>query len=141
MSARILAGIVGSVVAGLVLGVMMQAGGRMAMLGSMLGVESAGLGWVIHLVMSVVFGVVYGLALMAISTRLGANLGLGLAYGAVIWVLGPLMVMPMMMGGAVLAVDQEALMSLVGHVIWGALTGALAVAVHRRLPVSRRQYA
>lgn len=137
MGKRILAGIAGAVIAGLVLGVMMQMMGLMTDLGDMIGMESAAVGWVVHLMMSVMFGAVYGLVLMAVSVKLGANLGLGAAYGIAIWIMGPLLVMPMMMGDDVLAFDTDTLMMLMGHVIWGLLTGAIAVAVHRRLAESR----
>lgn len=133
MGKRIIAGIAGAVIAGLVLGVMMQMMGLMTDLSDMLGMDSAAVGWIIHLMMSVVFGVVYGALLMAASTKMGANLGLGAAYGVAIWILGPLLIMPMMMGDEVVAFGMEDLMMLMGHLIWGLLTGAIAVAVHRRL--------
>lgn len=136
MSTRIIAGIAGAVLAGLVLGVMMQMMGLMTDLSDMVGMESVAVGWVIHLMMSVLFGLVYGLLLMAASLKLGANLGLGAAYGIAIWIMGPLIIMPMMMGDAVLAFDTDTMMMLMGHVMWGLLTGAIAVAVHRRLATS-----
>lgn len=143
MGNRILAGIAGAVIAGLVLGVMMQTMGMMTDLSDMLGMDSAAVGWIIHLMMSVLFGVVYGAVLMAASLKLGANLGLGAAYGVAIWIMGPLLVMPIMMGDDVVAFGMEELGMLMGHVIWGLLIGAIAVAVHRRLaerqPGSPRQ--
>lgn len=67
-------------------------------LSDVIGMESVAVGWIIHLMMSVMFGAVYGLVLMATSLELSANLGLGAAYGVAIWIMGPLLVMPMMMG-------------------------------------------
>lgn len=133
MGNRIPAGIAGAVLAGLVLGVMMLMMGMMTDLSDMLGMDSAAVGWITHLMMSVVFGVVYGALLMAASVKLGANLGLGAVYGVAIWIMGPLLVMRIMMGDDLLVFDVELLMMLMGHVIWGLLTGAIAVAVHRRL--------
>lgn len=136
MRNRIVAGIAGAVIAGLVLGMMMQMMGLMTDLSDMIGMESVAVGWIIHLMMSVLFGVVYGAVLMAASVKLGANLGLGAVYGIAIWIMGPLLIMPMMMGDDVLAIDTDTLMMLMGHVIWGVLTGAIAVGVHRRLSAS-----
>lgn len=133
MGNRVIAGIAGAVIAGLVLGVMMQMMGLMTDLSDVVGMDSAAVGWLIHLMMSVLFGLVYGLVLMAASVKLGANLGLGAAYGIAIWIMGPLLIMPMMMGDDVFAFDSETLMMLMGHIIWGLLTGAIAVAVYRRL--------
>jgi hypothetical protein len=49
-----------------------------------------------------------------------------LVYGIIWWVLGPLVIMPMMMGMGVqfaAAFTGPMLMSLMGHLIYGALTG------------------
>lgn len=137
MGTRIASGVVGALVAGLVFGAMMQMMGMMATIGGMVGVESAGVGWIVHLMISAFFGLVYGAAVMAVSTRVGANLGLGVAYGVIIWIVGPLLIMPLMMGGEVFSLNQSAMMSLVGHLVWGGITGVLAALAHPRLVSAR----
>lgn len=139
MGARITAGIVGAVIAGLVLGVMMQMMGLLTDLSGMMGMESVAVGWIIHLMMSVIFGVIYGLVALWASTKLGTNLGLGAAYGVAIWIVGPLLVMPMMLESESFGLGMDEFLMLMGHVIWGLLTGAITVAVYRRLAPTSSQ--
>ena len=61
----------------------------------------------------------------------------GLAYGAIWWVLGPMILMPLLMGmgpqfGA--AFTPPLLMSLMGHLIYGVVTGLV-------YPVATRRFA
>lgn len=53
----------------------------------------------------------------------------GLAYGAIWWVLGPPMIIPMMFGMPLYTIDTTALFSLTGHLIYGAILGAAAVRI------------
>jgi len=52
-----------------------------------------------------------------------------MAYGAIWWVLGPLVIMPLMLGMPVFAVDRTSVFSLMGHLIYGAILGLMAVRV------------
>ena len=59
---------------------------------------------------------------------LRANVGAGLAYGVMWWVLGPLTLMPALMGMGFgvnwnVAAISEAIPSLVGHLVFGAILG------------------
>ena len=58
----------------------------------------------------------------------------GMVYGAIWWVLGPLMVMPMMFRMPLFTIDTTGLFSLMGHLIYDAILGAVAVRIlkHRR---------
>lgn len=40
-------------------------------------------------------------------------------YGMLLWVIGPLLLMPARLGMPLFAVDRTALMSLMGHMIFG----------------------
>ena len=56
-----------------------------------------------------------------------SGIGIGLTYGVIWWVLGPLLIMPTMMGmgpqvGS--ALSQMNVMSLIGHLMFGATAGA-----------------
>ena len=62
-------------------------------------------------------------------TGYGRGALVGLAYGAIWWVLGPLMMMPLMMGMPLFTVDMPALLSLMGHMVYGAILGLTAVRV------------
>jgi hypothetical protein len=49
---------------------------------------------------------------------------LGLHWGAIWWILGPLLIMPAMMGMPLFTIDGMSPMSLLGHLIYGAVAGA-----------------
>jgi hypothetical protein len=125
-----LAGIAGGIAFGLMMQLMMPQ--MIGMIGSLVGVPA--LGWVVHLVISAIIGAGFGLALANFVTGWGSALGLGLAYGFVWWILGPLLIMPIMMGlgpqfGS--AFEQGNIMSLVGHLVFGAVTGTAFKAIAR----------
>ncbi len=104
--------------------------GMLPVIASMVGSSSAVVGFGVHMMISVLIGlgltVLFGHRFLS-GYRRGALTGLG--YGAIWWVLGPLMIMPVMMGMPLFAVDLTALMSLMGHLIYGVILGLVAVRV------------
>lgn len=133
MTRRVLAGVVGGLAGGLVFGAMMATMGMLPMVASLVGSSSAAVGFFVHLVISVLIGLaltVPGGGLLAGSYLRAA--AIGLAYGALWWVLGPLLIMPAMMGMPVFAVDAASVMSLIGHLLYGLVLGLVAAAVLRR---------
>lgn len=128
----VLYGVLGGLAGGVVFGVMMQALGMMGMVAMLAGSESLAVGWVVHLVISAVFGVVYGAVVAPRITGWGAGLGTGVVYGALLWVIGPLLLMPFKMGMPVFTIDAMALQSLLGHLVFGLVLGAVVVALARR---------
>ena len=127
---RMLAGVLGGIAGGLVFGMLMAMMGMLPVIASMVGSTSAMVGFGVHLMISVLIGL--GLTVL-FGNRLLTNYGrgalVGLAYGAIWWVLGPLMMMPVMMGMPLFVVDLTAMMSLLGHLIYGAILGLVAVRV------------
>ena len=115
---RLSAGILASLAGGIVFGIMMQMMGMMKVIASMMGSSSDVVGWIIHLVISAIFGVTW-------LPFAGPSGGWwrGLIYGAAVWVFGPLLVMPIIMGMPVFQLNQAAVISLVGHLIYGLVTG------------------
>ena len=132
---RITGGVVGGLAGGLVFGALMGAMGMLPMIAGLVGSGSAVVGFVVHMVISAAIGAGFGLALGSLSGTFGAGARLGLAYGAVWWVLGPLVIMPLLMGmgpqfGA--ALTGPMLMSLMGHLLYGVVTGVVYAAYSRR---------
>ena len=127
---RMIAGVFGGIAGGLVFGMLMAMMGTLPVIASMVGSTSAMVGFGVHLMISVLIGlgltVLFGNRLL---TGYGRGALVGLAYGAIWWVLGPLMMMPVMMGMPLFSVDLAALMSLLGHLIYGAILGLVAVRV------------
>ena len=131
--------VVASLVAGAAMGIPMQfVMGIMPTVGALYGWEGVAAGWVAHLFHSVVFGVVFaGVAsvgpLKNIAARFPTSVGVGAQYGVVLWVFGGVVAMPLWLSAAGLpnpGVPNLNLMSLVGHVVYGALLGGLFPVVY-----------
>jgi hypothetical protein len=136
--------IVGSAVAGLgagvVFGMMMQMmsaptpdGGRvpmMAMVASVVRSDSIFVGWLYHLFNSALIGAIFGLLLGARVENYGSGLLWGGLYGVVWWILGGLILMPLLLGMPIFAPLMMAPMrpvawgSFVGHLLYGLILGA-----------------
>lgn len=137
MSGRLVAGAVGGVAGGVVFGAMMQAIGMISMIGALVGTEGVAAGWVVHLVISAAIGAGYGVTFGARDPGYRASAGLGLLYGGIWWVLGPLLLMPLLLGmGAFPPIGQGQMMSLVGHLVFGLVLGLVYVVARERTPVS-----
>jgi uncharacterized membrane protein YagU involved in acid resistance len=127
---RVLAGVVGGLAGGVVFGMMMAMMGMLTTIASMVGSTSAGVGFAMHLMISVLIGlgltVLFGNRLL---TGYGRGTLVGMAYGAIWWVLGPLVMMPLMLGMPVFSMNATNVLSLMGHLIFGAILGLTAVRV------------
>ena len=103
----------------------MQMMGMIPMVAMLVGSDSVAVGWLIHLGISAFIGASYALLLGGRVTSLATGLGLGVGYGIVWWVLGALIAMPAKLGMPVFAINSMSLQSLMGHMIFGAILGAL----------------
>jgi uncharacterized membrane protein YagU involved in acid resistance len=121
-------GVFGGVAGGLIFGGIMGMMGMLPMIGQMVGQPSAFAGFAVHMINSVIIGVGFALVLGGLVSSLTTGLTSGLAYGAAWWLLGPLTLMPLMMGmGLGVNWNAEAaaamLPSLMGHLMYGAILG------------------
>lgn len=108
----------------------MAAMGMLPMVASVVGSNSALIGFLYHMFNSVVIGAIFGLLLGAQSRTYRLGAALGLLYGAIWWVLGPIILMPLLLGMALhfgAAFTPPMLMSLVGHLLYGLVTGLVYV--------------
>ncbi|SEE68075.1 hypothetical protein [Ruania alba] len=128
--ARGLAGIIGGLVGGILFGVLMAMMGMLETVAMLVGSNSPVVGGVVHLAIAAGFGVLFAV----LWTRAGLP-GLligGAVYGAIVWVVGALLIMPVWLGEPVLEINAMTLQSLMGHVIYGiALGGTLFGLRHR----------
>ncbi len=125
---NILKGVYGGLAGGLVFGVMMGWMGMLPMIGKMIGQPNALAGFLVHMVNSAIIGAGFAITLGRFARQLSSGLGIGLLYGGVWWLLGPLTLMPLFMGmgfGVNWNGTAAAAMvpSLVGHLIYGAILG------------------
>lgn len=131
LKAGIVGGLAGGVVFGIMMTMMMPMIIEMAIPG-MYGLgESLAVGWVIHLFHSAVLGAVFAALVAAkpdLTDSTGKSIGAGIAFGVVLWVVLATFVMPAWVG-AMTPMDPSVPdvnpMSLVGHVVYGAILGGL----------------
>ncbi len=129
------AGVVGGLAGGVAFGILMTVMGMMEMVAGLANSGSVAVGWVVHMVISAAFGA--GLALVAgpLASTAGRAAGLGVLYGIVVWVVGALLAMPLLMGMTPFTIGEPQIMSLMGHAIYGVITGV----VYQRLASTRQQ--
>jgi uncharacterized membrane protein YagU involved in acid resistance len=122
---RLAGGVVGGLAGGVLFGLMMQVMGMLEMVAGLVGQDGAGVGWVVHLGISLLFGLVYGLTFGILSSSWGRAVGLGAVYGVIWWVLGALVIMPAWMGMPVFQIGPMQLQSLAGHLVYGVALGVV----------------
>jgi two-component system OmpR family sensor kinase len=120
-------------IAGVGMGVVLQAfAGGIGIIGSLYGVPSALVGWPVHLFHSVVFATLAAAAgerprVRRYAATLPGAVALGLGYGVVLWLVagGVVMGVWLTLIGIPTSVPNLDVVSLVAHLVWGALLGAL----------------
>ncbi len=119
-------GALASVLGGLLFSIIMVATGVLPQVAALIRGSSPLAGFVVHLVISVLIGMSYGLLFEHESPDGGSSIAWGMLYGLAWWFIGPLTLMPILLGHAVTWTMQAAdilLPSLLGHLIYGAATG------------------
>ncbi|MFW0184267.1 hypothetical protein ACN083_01965 [Rothia sp. CCM 9418] len=133
----ILATTIGGLAGGVIFGMMMAMMGMLPMLASMIGSESAFVGFAMHMMISGVFGALAG-AIIHFSgqdqslTNVSGALIAGSLIGVMFWIVGPLLMMPLMMGAPVFTITSATLLSLMGHIVYGVVMGLTAMVVLQR---------
>lgn len=127
-------GAAASVVGGLVFSVVMVEVGFLPTVASLVGGTSPWLGFAVHLAISTLIGMTYGILFRNEALSFGAGISWGLVYGLVWWFLGPLTLLPVLLGGQVTWTTKAAnlfLPSLVGHLFYGAVTAVVFLLLER----------
>ena len=149
MHSKIVAGVAAGLIAGVVFGGMMtmmsaptptgEAMPMMAMVAMVVGSTNVAVGWLYHLFNSAVIGGIFGLVLGNRIHGYGPGVGWGALYGFSWWILGGLILMPMLLGMSAFAPLMMAQMrmvavgSLIGHLIFGAILGGGYVLLHHEV--------
>jgi len=128
------AGILAGVGGGLVFGAMMAMQGMLPMVAMLVRSDNPLVGFVVHLLISAVIGAIYGLVAGRLPQTYGVAILAGAVNGVVWWVLGALILMPLMLGmnDMVFQIGPMQWMSLLGHLVFGVVTGLLYVPLARR---------
>jgi uncharacterized membrane protein YagU involved in acid resistance len=127
-------GVLAGLGGGVVFGMMMAMMGMLPMVGMLVGQENATVGFVVHMLISAGIGGAYGVAASRLPQNTVTALVAGAVNGVVWWVLGALIMMPLMlgMGEMVFVVGEMQWMSLLGHLVYGVITGVLFLFLMRR---------
>lgn len=127
---RVFAGVIGGTAAGNVFGALMAMMGMLPMVAGLVGSDSPAVGFAVHSVISILIGlgltVPFGNLLLDDYVR---GVIVGLAYGAVWWVLGPLLIMPLELGLGPFMFEAYALPMLMGQLLYGGILSAVAVGI------------
>jgi hypothetical protein len=102
-----------------------------AMVAGLLGSTNAVVGWLIHLSIALFAGITFGALLGEFAQRPAPAVILGLAYGAVWWVVGALWIMPANLGMPVFEWNDVTSSSLGAHLVFGLLAGLTFAAIAR----------
>lgn len=130
---RVAIGAMGGVIAGMVFGMMMNMLGMIGTIAMLVGSKSNAVGWAVHLAISMLFGIAFSVFLEKRLKTLSAGLIYGMAYGIFLWVIGALILMPAKLNMPLLHFDTMAWQSLMGHVVFGMVLGALVVQIPRKM--------
>ena len=135
MSTDVKAGAIAGLGGGLVFGILMGMMGMLPMVGMLVRQENSIVGFIVHMIISAFIGATFGVTAARLPSGCATAIIGGGVYGMVWWVLGALIMMPLMLGMTqmVFVIGGPQWMSLLGHVIYGVVTGVLFVPLSRRL--------
>lgn len=127
-------GATAGVAGGAVFGVWMAQNGVLAAIAGMMGSGSSLLGLVIHLIISAGIGASFGMLFSRLAESVATSTLWGLVYGFVWWFLGPLTMMPVMMGMGpqwTASMVAATIPSLIWHLVFGGILGIAYEALRR----------
>lgn len=119
-------GTIAGIIGGVVFGMMMAMMSMLPMVAMLVKSDSPVIGFIVHLVISAGIGASFGVIQSFVPAKgRRAAIVAGAIYGMVWWVIGALVLMPLMLGmsSMVLQIGGTQWASLMGHVIFGVITG------------------
>ena len=139
---RILKGATAGLAGGLVLLPVLVMQDALPLIGQVVGHPTSGTGAALHFAVSAFVGAAFALSFGRSYRSLRTGVWLGVAYGALLWMVGPLSLVPLMLRvtGMTTGPDASILgpaLSIGGHVIFGAVLG-LTYSILRRPVASAR---
>ena len=132
---RLIAGALAGLVGGVLFGILMGIMGMLPMIAGLVGSKDPAVGFVVHMTFAAIIGAGFGVVFGGNVTTFGRGALWGAVYGFIWWILGPLLIMPIMMGMGPqfgMAFTMSLLMSLVGHLIYGGAAGLAYLPLARR---------
>jgi len=129
-------GATGSLLGGLAFTVVMVQAGALPRIAGIVGGSSSATGLVVHFVISIIIGALYALLFGGRTTSVGTAAVWGTVYGLFWWTLGPVTLLPILLGegdGPVRAAALAAFPgSFIGHIVYGVMTAVYVHLIGRR---------
>lgn len=102
----------------------------------LMGSNSMLIGRILHYVIGTIIGISFGLLFQRDVRGAGSGLVWGLSYGLTWWVVGPLTLLPLLLGHATnldwsLAAGRAAFASLIAHMLYGAMVGLIYALINK----------
>jgi uncharacterized membrane protein YagU involved in acid resistance len=134
---RIRQGMLAGLAAGAVFGLLMAGVGMLPMVGMMVGIDNAFVGFLVHMMISAFAGALFAVLTAKFADNIVPMYGLGMIYGVVWWLVGALIIMPLwlsvtadpMMSDMVFVVGNMQWVSLFGHVLFGWVLSATTLLI------------
>jgi len=128
-------GALASLVGGLLFTLVLLVIGFLPKVANIVGGSSLILGFIVNMIISALIGMSYGLLFRYEAPDFGSGVAWGLVYGLIWWFIGPLTLLPILLGGTFNWTTETAgalLPSLIGHLIYGAPTAVVFLVLERR---------
>ena len=128
-------GTVAGLAGGIVFTFVMVQIGFLGTVAGLIGRESPIVGFLVHLMIAMFIGVAYGVLFIRRSNDAGSALGWGMSYGVLWWLLGPLTLLPVFLGGSpqwTVSAAIDSYPALVGHLAYGAFLGSTFYSLESR---------
>jgi hypothetical protein len=120
---------------GLLFSGVMLATGVLPTVASLMGGSSSALGFIVHMCISALVGMSYGVLFQHEAPNFGSGVAWGLLYGVIWWFIGPLTLLPILLGGSftwTTAAAGTLLPLLIGHLLYGAASAFVFLLLERR---------
>ena len=128
-------GAVASLAGGLLFSLVMAATGTLPDVAGLMGGTSPVFGFAVHMGISALIGMSYGVLFRREAPDIGSGIAWGMLYGLAWWFLGPLTLLPVLLGDPfvwTIGAAGSLLPSLIGHLIYGAATASVFLLLERR---------
>ncbi len=124
-------GILAGICGGIVFGIMLIVTGMLPMLGHLIGIPTFWGGMLTHAIVSIFDGLVFAIIFFKVVRGVWSGMFVGLVYGAILWVIGPLTALPYFVSGTPLFANWNAaavsasIPALIGHLVFGFVLGVV----------------
>jgi uncharacterized membrane protein YagU involved in acid resistance len=128
-------GLMASVAGGLLFSTLLLKAGYLSKVAELAGGTSPALGFVVNMLVSAGIGISYGLLFQREAPNFLSSLCWGTLYGVIWWFAGPMTLLPLFLTGACdwrLENATSLLPSLLGHILYGAVTAGVFYYLERR---------